>query len=110
MADFLLVYTEESHPVDGWFVSACQYSIKQHRCVNDRIEAASIIQKMNPKYPVVIDSIDNQAVFEYGGTFERLFIIKDQIISYEGAMGPMGYKLDEVEAWLTDNKRVLIKG
>ena len=110
VADFLLVYTEESHPVDGWFVSACQYAIKQHKCVKDRIDAASIIQKMNPFYPVVVDTIDNEAVFEYGAPFERLFILKDEIVSYEGGMGPMGYKLEEVEAWLTKNNRVLVKG
>lgn len=48
----------------------------------------------------------NAANAAYGATPERLYIIKDGIILYQGGMGPFGYDLAEVTCCL--NK--IIKG
>ena len=41
----------------------------------------------------------------YGGIPERLYIIHDDDrIAYRGKIGPWGYNLKEVEAWLENYK------
>ena len=44
--------------------------------------------------------MDNKANKDYGGHPERLYIILDNIIQYQGGMGPFYYNLDEAEEWL----------
>lgn len=40
----------------------------------------------------------------YGAIPERLYVIKDDVISYQGGVGPFSYDLAEVETCLTHFK------
>lgn len=105
VADFLTIYIEEAHPSDGWAFNN-NVSIRKHRCIEDRIAAAKMLETRNPPFPIVVDDIDNNANMAYGGLFERLFIIHKGKIAYEGGRGPELYFPCEVREWLENNVRM----
>lgn len=102
VADFLTIYIEEAHPSDGWAFNN-NISIRQHRCIEDRLAAAKMLQTRNPPFPIVADTLDNNANMAYGGLYERLFIIHKGKIAYEGGRGPELYFPSEVRTWLETN-------
>ena len=51
-------------------------------------------------YKIVTDLMDNKASVAYAALPERLYVILDGKIIYEGAQGPFGYSLPEVEKCL----------
>ena len=44
--------------------------------------------------------MDNKAGTAYAAMPERLYVVVDGKIVYEGDLGPFGYKLEEVEQYL----------
>ena len=48
--------------------------------------------------------MDNEATRAYGAYPERLFIIQEGKIVYEGGTGPYNYRLPEVRQWLGNYK------
>ena len=50
--------------------------------------------------PVVVDSMHDTANRLYGAFYERLYIVLDGVVVYEGGYGPEYYNMDEVEVWL----------
>ncbi|KAJ7381519.1 Deiodinase, iodothyronine, type I [Desmophyllum pertusum] len=104
--DFVVLYIEEVHPTDGWAFKN-NYKIRQHQTIQQRCAAAKLLLPHCPvEVPIVVDTMWNAANAAYGATPERLYIIKDGIILYQGGMGPFGYDLAEVTCCL--NK--IIKG
>ena len=99
-ADFLIIYIEEAHASDGWKITN-NTEIRQHRTLDDRFDAARILARMRPPCPIYVDDITDDANLQYGGLYERLYIILDDVVVYEGKRGPAGYKLEEVEEWLS---------
>ena len=51
-------------------------------------------------YRLVVDLMDNKAGIAYAATPERLYVVLDGKIVYEGLQGPFDYRLDEVEEYL----------
>lgn len=100
VADFLVVYIEEAHPADGWSFKD-NYHIKSHRSADERIAAASILASRGvPGLKVVADAMTDNANHAYGGLFERLYIIQNSTVVYQGQRGPHGFRVAEVEKWL----------
>ncbi|GCB76738.1 hypothetical protein scyTo_0019188 [Scyliorhinus torazame] len=104
IADFLLVYIEEAHPSDGWVSTDAPYDIPKHRSLEDRLKAASLIDKENPGCLVVADAMDNSSNSAYGAYFERLYVVRNQKVVYQGGRGPEGYKISELRLWLEQYK------
>lgn len=77
----------------------------------ERIAAAKLFQESTEarKLDVVCDSMVGHAVTRYGAWPERLYIIVDGIVVYQGGMGPFGYRLDEVRGWLESKQNGEIK-
>lgn len=98
IADSLLVYIEEAHPSDGWVSSDAPYQIPRHRCLEDRLRAARLLDVQGTA--VAVDTMDNSSNSAYGAYFERLYILKDQRVVYQGGRGPEGYRLSELRDWL----------
>ena len=98
--DFLVIYIEEAHPTDGWSFRS-NYDIETHRSIEDRLLAAKQLRALGPQCPIMVDKMDDQANKLYGGLYERLYIILNSVVVYEGERGPVGYKLEEVNDWLT---------
>ncbi|KAI2652353.1 Thyroxine 5-deiodinase [Labeo rohita] len=100
IADSLLVYIEEAHPSDGWVSSDAPYQIPRHRCLEDRLRAAQLMNQEVPGSAVVVDTMENSSNSAYGAYFERLYILKDEKVVYQGGRGPEGYRISELRDWL----------
>ncbi|KAK1795576.1 hypothetical protein P4O66_001070 [Electrophorus voltai] len=107
IADCLLVYIEEAHPSDGWVSSDAPYQIPKHRCIEDRLKAAQLMNAKIPGREVVVDTMDNSSNAAYGAYFERLYIVKDEKVVYQGRRGPEGYRISELRNWLEQYRNEL---
>lgn len=105
VADFLVVYIEEAHPSDGWVSSDAPYQIPKHRCLEDRLRAAQLMLSEVPGSNVVVDTMDNSSNAAYGAYFERLYIVMDERVVYQGGRGPEGYRISELKSWLEGYKK-----
>ncbi|XP_018026798.1 type I iodothyronine deiodinase [Hyalella azteca] len=107
VADFLIVYIQEAHPTDGWLIPNT-VEIPTHKSVQDRLAAVRYMMELEPvNCPVVVDSESGAACEEYTALPERLFVVLDGKIVYHGAQGPFGYKMAELETWLSNWKTSL---
>jgi len=108
IADSLLVYIEEAHPSDGWVSSDAPHQIPRHRCMEDRLRAARLMLSEAPGSRVVIDTMDNASNAAYGAYFERLYILRDARVVYQGGRGPEGYRISELRHWLEQYRHDLV--
>lgn len=75
--------------------------IRSHRSIEERISAAKkFVKDLNFPIDLVCDSFDNQVYTYYQCSPERLYIVQDGVIVYQGGVGPFDYKLAEVKDWL----------
>ncbi|KAK7079090.1 Responsible for the deiodination of T4 (3,5,3',5'- tetraiodothyronine) [Halocaridina rubra] len=101
VADYVLIYIAEAHPTDGWAIEG-NIEIANHKNLEERFRAAQQMLEIEPQScPVLVDTLSDDANRAYGGMPERLYIVLDGVIVYKGEQGPYGYKLREVEEWLT---------
>lgn len=70
--------------------------------MENRIDAATILANQSRSLPVYADLMDNSVNKAFGALPERLFILLNDEVVYEGGMGPFFYCLDDVKAWLED--------
>lgn len=71
--------------------------------MEERCAAAKLLQPHCPaEVPVVVDTMCNAANAAYGAIPERLYVIKDGVILYQGGVGPFAYNLTEVNSCLTE--------
>ncbi len=104
---FFVVYIREAHPEDGW---AFTMNRLEGITVNDpttdaqRWEVAvSCALHLELEIPVLVDRVDDAVGRAYGAWPDRLYLVgSDGKISYQGAVGPFGFRLDELEAALAD--------
>ncbi|KAL9989026.1 hypothetical protein ACROYT_G003534 [Oculina patagonica] len=99
VADFLIVYTEEGHPTEGWRIKN-NYVINDHKNLEDRLQAAQMLASLDPLAPIVVDTLKNEALLSYAAFPDRLYIVHDGRVAYEGDIGPWGYDLEELRHWL----------
>lgn len=95
----MIIYIEEAHASDGWRFEN-NFDIKRHKSLDERILAAKKLRDLDPQCPIVVDKMDNRANMLYGGLYERLYIILNNVVMYAGERGPRGYKPDAVQSWL----------
>jgi type I thyroxine 5'-deiodinase len=99
-ADFIAVYISEAHPVDGWKLDQ-EICFKQPKTLQQRINIAkAFVKDFDFKVPMYIDLMDNNADHAYMASPERLYIIQNGKIFYQGELGPAGYDLQELEEQL----------
>ncbi|XP_066977362.1 type I iodothyronine deiodinase-like [Macrobrachium rosenbergii] len=100
VADFVVVYTAEAHPTDGWAFEK-NVDISQHKDIQERMSAAKELTNLHPlKCQVLVDRMDNRADQDYAASPERLYVVLDGVVAYRGGLGPYDYKLSEVEDFL----------
>lgn len=107
IADSLLVYIEEAHPSDGWVSTDAPYQIPKHRSLDDRLRAAKLMNLETPAVVVVVDTMENTSNAAYGAYFERLYILKDEKVVFQGGRGPEGYRISELKNWLEQYRNTL---
>lgn len=98
----------ETHAVDEWKYDKYIYNIKKHKCLEDRLTAARLLAKKDFSCPIVVDPMTNENMKSYGSLPERLYVIKDGSIIYQGGSGPTNYRVSDLVKWLekyeADNK------
>jgi len=98
--DFLVVYIQEAHPLDEWAFDFEKNKRYNHRTLEDRLEAGEFLTEIVTNVPVVVDNMDDGCSKSYGARPERLFIVDNGKIAYEGGIGPFNYDLEEMEGAL----------
>ena len=98
--DFVVVYTMEAHPTDGWHYPAGRFHIKQSRCLEERIAAAKNLLEMGLSCPLLVDSMDNEVTRAFDAFPERLYAILDGRVAFVGGPGPYFYDVKELDKWL----------
>lgn len=107
IADSVVVYIEEAHPSDGWVSTDAPYQIPKHRCLADRLGAAQLMRLEVPGCLIVVDSMENSSNVAYGAYFDRLYILQEGKIVYQGGRGPEGYRITELRDWLVEYRKSL---
>ena len=103
-ADFVMVYTEEAHPVDGYDLKSNPIKIKTHQDLSDRIEAARNMLDVGLPCPLLLDAMNNEMNISFMGSVGRYAMIEDGRIVHLTIPGVLHHHPKEVELWL--EKRV----
>ncbi|XP_064622305.1 thyroxine 5-deiodinase-like [Lineus longissimus] len=103
IADFVLVYTEESHPTDKWTFSDRTYDISSHISIEDRVRATEHLTQLDFPFQMYIDSMENESLRAYAGSNGRIYIIKDNTVLFQGGVGPFYFKPAEIRQWFDRN-------
>ena len=106
-ANFLIVYIKEAHPEDEWQMESNVSSgvvFSQPKTMGERMEMAqAFVENMGVDTPLLVDDISNPANACYAAWPERIYVIDTSgTIVYKSAMGPGGFKPEEVDAFLKD--------
>ncbi len=102
--EFFLIYIREAHASDGWQTPQNLYDdiiFNEPATDDERAEVGHACQiGLDLKYPMLIDSIDNDVDNKYIGQPIRLYVIdREGRITYAGDRGPRGFDSDSwVEA------------
>jgi len=100
-ADFIAVYISEAHPVDEWKIEGHGVCYMQPKTLQARVSIAlDFIKKKNYKVPLYVDLMDNNTALAYEAHPERLYVIQNGVIVYQGGPGPYGYKISQMEKFL----------
>ncbi len=99
--DFVVIYTQEAHPVDGLSLKNNRYSINHHRNLSDRLDAAKMLHQLRLPCPLLVDPVSDEAARSFRGMPERLVVLSDGgKVVYAGHRGPIGYNVNEVRELL----------
>lgn len=72
---------------------------KSHVTIDERLSAAKQMSEFDVKGELLVDTMNDCCVHDYGALPERLFLIgSDGHVVYDADMGPWGYSLAEIEA------------
>ncbi|XP_076805461.1 thyroxine 5'-deiodinase-like [Clavelina lepadiformis] len=100
--DFVVVYIDEIHALDGWSFEQNKFKIKTHRAIEDRLSAAEILQSLDDfSLPlIVVDTMKNEANLNHGGLPERMCVVLDGEVKYIGGIGPYNFNIEEMITYL----------
>ena len=101
--DFLSVYIEEAHPIEGFAFNTQKFQLNQHNNLEDRISAAKGLMEFTEggvPFPVVVDAMNDDATWNYGARPERLVAVKDGRVVFLGTSGPYNYDVTAAEEWV----------
>ena len=96
--EFLVVYVREAHPEDGWVLAENRregVAVRDPQSAEERVACAT---RLELDLPFVVDGVDDEVARRYGGWPDRLYLIgRDGRIAYQGAPGPDGFVVGELE-------------
>jgi len=83
-------------------------NIGSHSNMWDRINAAQTMKKDAGKNlegcTILVDPMDDRANISYAALPERLYVILDDRVIYQGGLGPFSYDLCQLETFLAKRK------
>lgn len=98
---YIVLYINEAHPSNGWFIGDGVYTIANHTCIQDRKIAAQYLDDdLHPDVHVLLDNVENQGQKVFGTKYERLYVLQEGRVLYQGGNGPFGYNLDDLDEFL----------
>jgi len=111
VADFVTIYIAEAHPAErGHFRvggDGGNYDIDTHANIADRLNAATTLREEAGEAlkgcKILVDPMDDRANIAFAALPERLYVVQDGQIVYQGGLGPFDYKISEVEDFLAKN-------
>ena len=100
--EFFLIYVCEAHPTDGWQTPQNLYEEVLYDAPTSDDERAAVANAcqigLELKYPMLIDSIDDDVERKYVASPIRLFVIDENgILTYAGDQGPQHFNPDSWE-------------
>jgi len=100
-ATFLTIYIQEAHAAEKEEFKNPLFKIETHQSLGERLEAAGeLLRAEELPGPLLVDNMRDEASTAYGALPERLYILLDRKIVYQGGLGPHGYNPEEVNSWL----------
>lgn len=101
-AEFLTIYISEAHPDDEWQMDSNRkdgFVYNQPKTFEERKELAKVlVDRLEYRMPVAIDSLDNRAERVFGAWPERIYVLEPGgRIVFKGEMGPFGFHPEEGE-------------
>ena len=88
-----------------WSYTLKTVNINVHETMAERLDAAGQLQDFKPRCPVYVDTLKNEAAERYASWPDRLYIVLDSVVVYEGTFAAENYSLDEVYDWLNTHFR-----
>jgi len=79
------------------------HQISVHRSIDDRLSAAAKLQSsfaIPANMTVVADTMTDDLNQTYGAVPERLYVVQNGLVMYEGGQGPYNFCPAEVDDWL----------
>jgi len=103
LADFVTIYIAEAHPAErGHFTD--NYDIDTHKHMGDRLRAAETLREKAGEHlagcTILVDPMDDRANLAFAALPERLYVVREGRVVFEGGMGPFDYKIGKVEEFL----------
>jgi len=100
-ATFLTIYTQEAHPTEGGDYLDYFLPVSKHNSLQQRLDAAGeLLQLEELPGPLLVDNMQDEASKSYGSFPDRLYVILDGVVVFQGGVGPHGYLPKQVEKWL----------
>ena len=98
---FFIVYIREAHPEDGWVLAdnrRDQIVVVDPVSLDERAETAGACGlRLATRIPILLDDVDDAVASAYGGWPDRLYLIgRDGRVTFQGEVGPFGFKPDEL--------------
>jgi len=103
--DFANVYICEAHPSDGTWNFEENIKIENHKSIEERIAAAGQLQEIigtDPKVPLYVDTMADTASKTFASVPERLVVVLDGKMIWQGGKGPVDYSLKAAEDWMIE--------
>jgi len=104
LVDFVTIYIAEAHPAERKHFSG-NFDIATHASMEERMEAAKTLKEKAGESldgcPILVDCMDDRANLAYSALPERLYVLQDGKITYEGGIGPFLYSIEEVDSFLS---------
>ena len=105
VADFVIIYIAEAHASDAWVIHGNRFTIQTHRSLDERFAAAQQLYDQQVPCRLLVDNMDDNASLQYSARPERLYVISEGKVAFQGGRGPLLYSVAEVEKWLLEYRQ-----
>lgn len=110
-ADFFYVYIAEAHPSDGWTMEKMPGGVaemlggkpvpKMPTTSEERCKTAKAWHdSVSTDVPLLVDPISNRVNDAFSARPERLYILLEDTVVYQGGPGPFEYNIDQMQKYL----------
>ena len=99
-----IVYIAEAHARDQWHIGDTNHDtepVHVHTTLYARYQAARQMRAFT-YLPVYVDPLSDENAQWFGVAFERLYVVHNGQVKYQGRNGPHGFSVSAVRVYLAD--------